>query len=1215
MSQVNYADDKQESRAKKKNGSGTSDKDVSSDAYCVYYPFQMNNTCRVCNESLGSSMTNIEEHLVSHDIIELDYQCGICHKSWPSWRSVIAHYNRSNCRHMTPTILPVSTTTVMQSTTDTQMDVEETGKHITTLVKESEQQQQQQSEDKDSQSGLFYCKLCASGGWNKAASLSQHMRRMHTVEYNAAIEVPMTKRRWTKDEVQVLAEIEASIPSEDGTSINQILSQRFPSRTFEAIKSQRKKSDYRDLVTRIRNRGITTSFEGSTCTDRSSKTSVDNNNDNSFSSSFNVNPTPVVNDGNIVLMNDDIDDSRPQDCNLNHIPTVVNDEEQYPDIRSYIRNNIIIGRVQLCDRMRVAVDEFLKNNNNNNSTSQNSNAVSISLEGIHEAMNSNNDNTASNEVSNRKTNQTGKPRNKNTKKKMQKFAHYQQLFKKNKSKLASEIFDSVDTTASKPPIADAYNHFKQVWEIEASDTTTVEEIDMRGADVLLAPITREEIAWVIEHTKHDTAVGPDEITLDRIRCIARRELWCAYNIWIGSRKIPEQLKLNRTALLPKGNEGLDEIKNWRPITIASLLIRLYNKILAKRMQSVFLTSHKQKGFKPINGVGQNTSLLHNILRHARANRSNLFVCLLDVSKAFDSVPHDSIKRALKRNGCPRGMIELISEQYENISTIISYGQQFSPKISICRGVKQGDPLSSLLFNLVIDELFEIIGERFGYEIPGVGSVNARAFADDIALISGSEIGMQQLLSITEEFLSCRGLELNVKKCVAICLRKAGKVKKSQIADSTVKNPPVLIVKNEPIRLLGVNEQCKYLGIHYTPLGAVDTRASVSKLRLALTSLMKAPLKPQQKLVMLRMHLIPRFIHTFTYSECYPKLMSQIDRLIRRWLKTALKLPASLSSDFFYLPIKEGGLGIGKFYDIIGFAKVRLYNMFARSGDVCLQYLVETQGSSMHARWCQAMKVSYRPPIADLNKRKIVIRDEGRDRFIKTVHGSGHEVFQSSPITNHWLSGQTRIMRGSTFIRSIQMRTNTIPTRVSTSRGRNSIKTCRRCGLADETLIHILQTCPITHGMRCQRHNNVCRKVADKLRSKGFQVFSEQGIPSPGLQTNISRPDLIAIRGEEGLVLDITCVFESNRNSLIDAYRRKVTRYESLAETIKEKYKIQTVEFHGLCIGSRGAIEPRHLSIWHSIGFSGSQLSVLAVGVMEDSLRTITLFNNANRIRI
>ncbi|CAF1533869.1 unnamed protein product, partial [Rotaria magnacalcarata] len=61
----------------------------------------------------------------------------------------------------------------------------------------------------------YYCNLCASGGWDKSVSLSQHIRHMHKSEYNASIEVPLTKRRWTKDEILILAEFEAKIPSSD----------------------------------------------------------------------------------------------------------------------------------------------------------------------------------------------------------------------------------------------------------------------------------------------------------------------------------------------------------------------------------------------------------------------------------------------------------------------------------------------------------------------------------------------------------------------------------------------------------------------------------------------------------------------------------------------------------------------------------------------------------------------------------------------------------------------------------------------------------------------------------------------------------------------------------------------------------------------------------------------------------------------------------------
>ena len=77
----------------------------------------------------------------------------------------------------------------------------------------------------------------------------------------------------------------------------------------------------------------------------------------------------------------------------------------------------------------------------------------------------------------------------------------------------------------------------------------------------------------------------------------------------------------------------------------------------------------------------------------------------------------------------------------------------------------------------------------------------------------------------------------------------------------------------------------------------------------------------------------------------------------------------------------------------------------------------------------------------------------------------------------------------------------------------------------------------------RRHNNVYRKVSEKLHSKGFQVFSEQSIPSPGLETNISRPDLIV-----------------KRSVVTNPWRKLSSR------SIKSK----KVEFHGLATGSRGA---------------------------------------------
>jgi hypothetical protein len=54
-----------------------------------------------------------------------------------------------------------------------------------------------------------------------------------------------------------------------------------------------------------------------------------------------------------------------------------------------------------------------------------------------------------------------------------------------------------------------------------------------------------------------------------------------YNVWLYTRKVPNQIKDNRSILLPKETTDLDDENNWRPLTISSVMLRLYTNILAK----------------------------------------------------------------------------------------------------------------------------------------------------------------------------------------------------------------------------------------------------------------------------------------------------------------------------------------------------------------------------------------------------------------------------------------------------------------------------------------------------------------------------------------------------------------------------------------------------------------------------------------------------------
>jgi hypothetical protein len=240
------------------------------------------------------------------------------------------------------------------------------------------------------------------------------------------------------------------------------------------------------------------------------------------------------------------------------------------------------------------------------------------------------------------------------------------------------------------------------------------------------------------------------------------------------------------------------------------------------------------------------------LKHTRLNKNSLFVCLIDFAKAFDSIPHASIFRTLVRHQAPSSIIELIKNQYADSYTTITYKELSSKKIKILRGVKQGDSLSPLLFNIVTDELLSILGNEFGYSISNMGSSNIKCFAGDIVLTSGSRICMGHMLSKMMKFLNNRGLEVNPQTCMSIGLEKAYKGKKSKII-----NDPSFTINGKQVPILGyVQNFIKYLGTQFTSIGSVHATVVRDKIKNILEKLLKILLKPHHKVDLIRSRRIP-----------------------------------------------------------------------------------------------------------------------------------------------------------------------------------------------------------------------------------------------------------------------------------------------------------------------------------------------------------------------
>ncbi|NXJ44850.1 PO21 protein, partial [Spizaetus tyrannus] len=130
-------------------------------------------------------------------------------------------------------------------------------------------------------------------------------------------------------------------------------------------------------------------------------------------------------------------------------------------------------------------------------------------------------------------------------------------------------------------------------------------------------------------------------------------------------------------------------------------------------------------------------------------------------KAFDTVSHSHIIMALRQKGVDNHIITLITNLYRNTNTRINMRNEQLGPTGIQIGVKQGDPMSPLLFNLSVDPLLCKLEEN-GFQHCSK-HVTTMAFADDLVLLSGSWDGMQKNFKILEVFCDLTGLKTQGEK--------------------------------------------------------------------------------------------------------------------------------------------------------------------------------------------------------------------------------------------------------------------------------------------------------------------------------------------------------------------------------------------------------------------------------------------------------------------
>lgn len=1039
----------------------------------------------------------------------------------------------------------------------------------------------------------FVCQECGRI-FDKLRGLSQHRRKAHPDTYGAAPDMPVARRkaRWDREESVLMAREELRLLRLGVKNVNQELVKSVPGRTLEAIKGQRRSSAYREILDSI-TESETLAARGSSSaplTPLASGQSAETQqspplfSDDAFSDGDEVvqSVPPLARED---LLND-VASNRSclclSDCDFQQFQSDVLAGKSGSALQSVVDSEYTLWH----ESMFKPAGDTGRRNRGPRAKARPCARGGTGVEPVNSVAGEAPGSQEEGVLVAKKYRRPSRIKRRAT------YAKVQSEYGLNRQRCAKTVL-SGDWEKEPPvvPIREQEAFWRPLMETPSKSDNRTPATKFPVSESVARPVTVSEVESTLKGLK-DGAPGPDHIGRTQLRSVDKHSLAAHMSFWMCSGCPPSRFKEGITTLVPKSADSKTP-GEYRPITVATIIARLFHRLLAQRLERAVPLSPRQKAFRRGDGLADNVWLLRSTLQDRTRSRKPVFVTFIDVAKAFDSVSHESMLIAAKRVGVPDTLLTYIGELYSGTVTRLKVGKSLSDRITVLRGVRQGDPLSPLLFNYVMDWVLDELDPQLGVTLQEGACLrlNHLAFADDVSLVSESRRGALRLAEQFEHGLGEVGLLPNAKKSATLAVVVDGKRKRWY-----VDRKPFLWLNGRQVCCLGVTDVYKYLG---TSSGVRVAPPDVkSRLEKGIEHLTRAPLKPQQRIFLLRVHLLPSLYHQLVLDRVTVVTMNWLDRIVRKAVRGWLRLPHDSPKSMFHASVADGGLGIPLLGTKMRILKGdRIRNLFRRAtigADPVLEWYV-ANSVTLQKEYEKWNKVEYRGAVVSNTKQ---VDAKLANELHITQDGSGLSQHHLVPKIHSWVNDGTQLQTGKMYIGSVQIRSNSLYTEGRASRGRPLRNPkCTMCG-DYESLGHILQNCARTWAVRNQRHNYLVDKVTHKLKQSGYEVHTEPRIPTPA---GIRKPDIVAIlTGCSAVVFDATIVSDNANLSKVHVLKQQHYDTSAVREWVASKAQCEPsqVEFSSISFNWRGALARESAADLLTCGFTVPDLRLLSVVVLE-----------------
>ena len=283
-------------------------------------------------------------------------------------------------------------------------------------------------------------------------------------------------------------------------------------------------------------------------------------------------------------------------------------------------------------------------------------------------------------------------------------------------------------------------------------------------------ITLEECTTALNSFSNNKSPGVDGLTYEFYKtfwdCIGP-DLVTVINDSFNNGQLSLSQRTGVISLLYKKGDKL-ETKNWRPITLLCSDYKILAKVLTGRLAKVisFVTSPCQTCGVPGRFSGEVVRLIQNGLDYANSVNLGGALLSLDQEKAFDRVDWNFVHQVLSNMNFGPSFRKWIKLLYNNIYSRVLINGALGGPFSVSRGVRQGCPLSPLLYILAAEPLSRAIQaspDITGFPLPNGEHVKILQYADDTTCFVMDDPSLLALIKLFDRYATATGAKLNLDK--------------------------------------------------------------------------------------------------------------------------------------------------------------------------------------------------------------------------------------------------------------------------------------------------------------------------------------------------------------------------------------------------------------------------------------------------------------------